>query len=58
MLETFDNIAGTFKRLPRLQDQDIHNKLHNESLTPSQAASLPSRSSEDYIINASEFNYR
>jgi RNA polymerase primary sigma factor len=36
VLETFDNIADTFKRLRRLQDQDIHSKLHNESLTPSQ----------------------
>ena len=36
VLETFDNIADTFKRLRRLQDQDIHNKLHNESLSPAQ----------------------
>jgi hypothetical protein len=27
--ETFDTIADTFKRLRRLQDQDIHNKLRN-----------------------------
>jgi hypothetical protein len=31
VLETFDAITDTFKRLRRLQDQDIHNKLHNES---------------------------
>ncbi len=37
VLETFDAIAGSFKRLRRLQDQDIHNKLHaGGSLTPSQ----------------------
>ena len=36
MLETFDTIADTFKRLRRLQDQDIHNKLHNGSLSPAQ----------------------
>ena len=36
VLETFDIIADTFKRLRRLQDQDIHNKLHNESLSPAQ----------------------
>jgi RNA polymerase primary sigma factor len=36
VLETFDTIADTFKRLRRLQDQDIHNKLHNESLSPTQ----------------------
>ena len=36
LLETFDAIADTFKRLRRLQDQDIHNKLHNESLSPAQ----------------------
>ena len=28
VLETFDTIADTFMRLRRLQDQDIHNKLH------------------------------
>ena len=36
VLETFDAIADTFKRLRRLQDQDIHNKLHNKSLSPAQ----------------------
>ena len=36
VLETFHAIADTFKRLCRLQDQDIHNKLHNESLSPAQ----------------------
>jgi RNA polymerase primary sigma factor len=36
VLETFDNIADSFKRLRRLQEQDIHNRLHSESLTPSQ----------------------
>ncbi len=36
VLETFDNIADSFKRLRRLQEQDIAGKLHNESLTPSQ----------------------
>ncbi|HTH33188.1 MAG TPA: RNA polymerase sigma factor RpoD [Xanthobacteraceae bacterium] len=37
VLETFDIIASEFKRLRRLQEQDIHNKLHSSgSLTPSQ----------------------
>jgi RNA polymerase primary sigma factor len=36
VLETFDTIANTFKRLRRLQDQDIRSKLHNESLSPAQ----------------------
>src|SRR5580704_16740923 len=36
VLETFDNIADSFKRLRRLQEQDIQGKLHNESLTPHQ----------------------
>jgi RNA polymerase primary sigma factor len=36
VLETFDKIADSFKRLRRLQEQDIHNRLHSESLTPSQ----------------------
>ncbi len=36
VLETFDKIADSFKRLRRLQEQDIEGKLHNESLTPHQ----------------------
>ena len=36
VLETFDTIADTYKKLRRLQDQDIANRLQNESLSPSQ----------------------
>ena len=36
MLETFDTVANEYKRLRRLQDQDIHKQLHNESLSPAQ----------------------
>ena len=36
VLETFDTIADTYKRLRRLQDQDIENKLRNQSLSPAQ----------------------
>ncbi|HEX4410240.1 MAG TPA: RNA polymerase sigma factor RpoD [Xanthobacteraceae bacterium] len=37
VLETFDNIADSFKRLRRLQEQDIQNRLHSETpLSPSQ----------------------
>ncbi len=36
VLETFDNIADTFKRLRRLQELDISNKLKNETLSPAQ----------------------
>ncbi len=36
VLETFDNVADAYKRLRRLQDQDIHNQLHNETLSPAQ----------------------
>jgi RNA polymerase primary sigma factor len=36
VVETFDNIADAYKRLRRLQDQDIQNKLRNESLSPAQ----------------------
>src|SRR5262245_17421549 len=35
VVETFDNIADAYKRLRRLQDQDIQNKLRNE-LSPAQ----------------------
>src|SRR5213079_486411 len=36
VIETFDNIADAYKRLRRLQDQDIQNKLRNDSLSPAQ----------------------
>jgi RNA polymerase primary sigma factor len=36
VLETFDNIADTFKRLRRLQEIDIQSKLKNETLSPAQ----------------------
>jgi len=36
VLATFDKIADSFKRLRRLQDQAIHDKLHNRSLSPAQ----------------------
>ena len=36
VLETFDNIADAFKRLRRLQDQDIEKRLSNEKLSPGQ----------------------
>ena len=36
VVETFDNIADSFKRLRRLQDQDIAFKLRSTSLSPAQ----------------------
>jgi len=38
VLETFDNVADTYKRLRRLQDQDIANRLPSQSspLSPAQ----------------------
>src|SRR5437870_11538082 len=36
VVETFDNLADAYKRLRRLQDQDIQNKLRNDSLSPAQ----------------------
>jgi RNA polymerase primary sigma factor len=36
VLETFDNVADTYKRLRRLQEQDIQFRLKSASLTPSQ----------------------
>src|SRR5438105_4052775 len=36
VLETFDKVADTYKRLRRLQDQDIEFQLRNESLSPAQ----------------------
>ncbi|MBS7538056.1 RNA polymerase sigma factor RpoD [Ancylobacter lacus] len=36
VLETFDRVADAYKRLRRLQDQNVESKLKNESLSPSQ----------------------
>jgi RNA polymerase primary sigma factor len=36
VVETFDNIADSYKRLRRLQDQDIEFKLKNTTLSPAQ----------------------
>ena len=36
VLETFDTIAETYKKLRRLQEQDIERQLKNESLSPAQ----------------------
>ena len=36
MLETFDNVADSYKRLRRLQDQDIQFKLKSTTLSPHQ----------------------
>jgi RNA polymerase primary sigma factor len=36
VVETFDNVADTYKRLRRLQEQDIQSRLKSASLTPSQ----------------------
>ena len=36
VVETFDNIADSFKRLRRLQEQDIDFRLKNTSLSPAQ----------------------
>ncbi len=36
VVETFDNIADSFKRLRRLQEQDIEFRLKNDSLSPAQ----------------------
>ncbi|CAL8974772.1 RNA polymerase sigma factor RpoD [Rhodoplanes serenus] len=36
VLETFDIVADTYKKLRRLQDQNVESKLKNESLSPAQ----------------------
>jgi RNA polymerase primary sigma factor len=36
VLETFDRVASAYKKLRRLQDQNVVNKLKNETLTPFQ----------------------
>ncbi|WP_294540838.1 RNA polymerase sigma factor RpoD [uncultured Rhodoblastus sp.] len=36
VLETFDRVADAYKKLRRLQDQNVENKLKNEALSPAQ----------------------
>ncbi len=36
VLDTFDRIADSYKKLRKLQDQNVENKLKNEVLTPTQ----------------------
>ena len=36
VLETFDRVASAYKKLRRLQDQNVEGKLRNEALTPAQ----------------------
>src|SRR5262249_54981060 len=36
VLETFDTVASEYKRLRRLQEQDIESRLRSTSLTPAQ----------------------
>lgn len=36
VMESFDNVANTYKRLRKLQDQDIEKQLQREKLSPSQ----------------------
>ncbi|MGP0105491.1 RNA polymerase sigma factor RpoD [Rhodoblastus sp.] len=36
VLETVDSVADAYKKLRRLQDQNVENKLKNETLTPAQ----------------------
>ncbi|PSC03376.1 RNA polymerase sigma factor RpoD [Alsobacter soli] len=36
VLETFDRIADAYKKLGRLQDQNVESKLQNQSLSPAQ----------------------
>ena len=36
VIETFDTVAGTYKRLRRLQDQDIQLRLKRQSISPAQ----------------------
>ena len=36
MVETFETVAGEYKKLRRLQDQDVEFKLKNTTLSPVQ----------------------
>jgi RNA polymerase primary sigma factor len=46
VIETFDTVAGTYKRLRRLQDQDIQLQLKRRSISPAQARTYKKLKSE------------
>ena len=50
VLETFDTVANEYKKLRRLQEQDIANRLQNETLSPSQERKY--KKLKDEIITA------
>ncbi len=50
VLETFDTVANEYKKLRKLQEQDIANRLQNESLSPSQERKY--KKLKDEIITA------
>jgi len=50
VLETFDNIADNYKKLRRLQDQLVENKLANRTLSPSQERRYK-KLKEDIIVD-------
>ena len=50
VLETFDTVANEYKRLRKLQEQDIELRLKNESLSPSQERKY--KKLKDEIITA------
>ncbi len=42
VLETFDTVADTYKKLRKLQDQNVEGKLRSESLSPARSAATRS----------------
>src|SRR5688572_5998603 len=50
VVETFDNIADTFKKLRRLQEQDIENRLKNASLSLSPAQERKYKKLKEEIV--------
>ena len=42
VLETFDRIADNYKKLRRLQDVNVENRMQNRTLSPSRIASTRS----------------
>ena len=48
VVETFDKIANEYKKLRRLQEQDIQNRLQNETLSPSPGAQVQEAEGRDH----------
>jgi RNA polymerase primary sigma factor len=51
VLETFDRIADAYKKLRRLQDQNVENRLNDTKLTPAQERKYKKLREEEIVTD-------